>query len=235
MAAPIWEEEVPASPSYSGQEHDDDDVPLSFSNFMSGNGRNHAASGVRRSHTVTATGSRLHRISSGNSGSLSSSSSSAAATSNDRPLSASTGVSRRTSIKATSPSLNRVVEGSTSEEEAQAAQEQYPSNAYLPFDADVDEDYDNQALYGSATASLARHSSMPVSRAFRREASNPGAPWQRTQYRQEQQQPISPPLASASSYNTAAAGQNEQRIRSNSTAAEVRGILSLMSALERRS
>lgn len=207
----------------SHTEHNDDDVPLSFSSsMMSSNGRHNAASGVRRSHTVTAAGSRLHRISSGNSGSLSSSSSST--TSHDRPLSASTGVSRRTSTKATSPSLNRVVESSTSDEESQANQEQYPSNAYLPFDADVDDDYDNRALYNNATASLARHSSMPISRSFRRDASNPGAPWQRMPYQDQQlQQTISPPPTSAGSSNTIAAraAAAEQRIRSNSTAAEV--------------
>lgn len=78
------------------------------------------------------------------------------------------------------------MEGSTSEEEQQQQQPQptqYPSNAYLPNaneDHD-DDDIDNQALYGygNAPSSLARHSSMPVSRAFRRDPTNPGAPWQR--------------------------------------------------------
>lgn len=227
MASPIWEEGPPASPPYSRLEHEDD-VPLSFpSSMLSSSGRNLA--GVRRSHTVTAAGSRLHRISSGNSGSAASpggsyaahngaAASSAAAA--DRPLSASTGVSRRTSINTTSPSLNKVVEGSTSDEDAQVPPEQYPSNAYLPFDGEED----NQAMYINAAASLARHSSMPVRRAFRRDPSNPATPWQRTQHpHNHQHQPVSPPPASASatSSDMAAASPLEQRLRSNSTTAEV--------------
>lgn len=218
MASPIWEE----PPSII----DDDDVPLSF-HGPSSSSSTHAA-GIRRSQTVTAAGSRLHRIGSSNSSTspggafnthngLSSTSSG----SFDRPLSVSTGVSRHTSMKTTSPSLNRVVEGSTPEEEAQYAQmdTQYPSNAYLPAPDD-----DNQALYAGAPSSLARHSSMPVSRAYRRDPNNPGAPWQRNQKQYHHQQyPISPP---ASSSNVAAAGS--PRPRSNSTAAaEVGGIASI--------
>lgn len=218
MASPIWEEGTPTTPY---RELDEDDVPLSFygpgaSLSPSSMGSNGAAGGVRRSHTVTAAGSRLHRISSG-----SSQTGSTAVGSLERPLSASTGVSRRTSMKTASPSLNRVMEGSASEDDQapQLQAEQYPSNAYLPAETD----FDNQALYSSAAASLARHSSMPVSRAFGRDPSNPGAPWQRTGY---QQHPMSPPAAPPSDASSADAAV-EQRIRSKSIAAEVGLIASL--------
>lgn len=224
MASPIWEE-GPSTP------YDDDDVPLSFSLSPSLSSSNASSSryggsgaGVRRSHTVTAAGSRLHRISSSGSGGSSSSahpsSSTSASSIIDRPLSASTGVSRRTSLKAgagAGSGLNRVVEleGSAEIEEDShqpvAYQELYPSNAYIPGDDDHDED---EALYPSAAASLARHSSMPVSRAFRRkDPSNPGAPWQRNHYNNAHTSPATD--------NSSTHVELHHRTRSNSTAAEV--------------
>jgi hypothetical protein len=224
-ASPIWEDHQhqhqQSQPDY------DDDVPLSFfsPSFLMADDveapHTKMTGNVRRSHTVTATGSRLHRITgSGGSNIL--------PPDNTKQLSASTGVSRRTSMKAT-PGLNRVVENSNSggegEGEGEEGQQQYPCNAY---DNENDLDLDNQALYSiGSTTSLARHSSMPVSRAFRRDrqlagSSNPGAPWQR--------------VNSIKGHSSSSTTSEEQtaHLRRNSTAAEVHNFFYCLSRSEQK-
>lgn len=181
---PIWEESIPH----------EDDIPLSLyaSSHHHHHGHGHQAGSslsssqqqqqVRRSNTIGASGSRLYRINSGSSKPSSSS-----------PSSASTGVSRRTSLKA-SPSLRRVMEsslGSGGEEGQQLtsidSEHNNDAGISLTHQYNDDDDEEDQALYQGPSsisisgASLARHSSMPISQSRlsslaggRRRSSNSG-------------------------------------------------------------
>ena len=179
-----------ASPSIWEETRDDDDVPLS------GLG----PSTVRRSKT---TASRLQRFTGGSNGRLS-----PTASLNAPGTSRSGEVTRTNSLKL-APSIRSIKEYDEtpqSQDSGESGYEEQLSNVY------DDGELDDSVLFNPGSQnSLARHSSMPLSRAVRR-GNNASAPWNRAGAVPDI--PASP--VSAAKY------EHEGRMRSSSTAAEVR-------------
>ena len=180
----------------------DDDFPLAGP---------HALNSLRRAHTTTSSNSRLYRINSPPGGVLSLSPSGSTGhrlARAEKPVSTSLGGAIRSS-----PSTSRLnsnaseleTNGEMNLTKAHHEQNHSKIQGSLGYQGiDEEEEY---ILHHDGISSLSRHSSMPVSRTFRK-GNNAGAPWNRDV-----------------DYDMAAAGPSspsfEQRLRSNSTVSEV--------------